>query len=139
MTEAEIKQFVANLKRIWGMQRPHWSIRKFGPTGEPHLDLHGRIAKDVQLIYSSSPSGAHFLLSVRFAGSWERIIGCEFNSGQIIVVLNESEDEEKLLLAAQHRETFRRNCWHSGCAIECTQHEQLEWTLWLKEQESNDE
>lgn len=28
---------------------------------------------------------------------------------------------------------FRRNCYLSGCSIECTDHEQLEWTKWFEE------
>jgi hypothetical protein len=28
---------------------------------------------------------------------------------------------------------FRRNCWLSGCDVECSAHEQAEWNLWLKE------
>lgn len=31
---------------------------------------------------------------------------------------------------------FRRNCYLSGVPIECTAHEQLEWTLWLRDQEA---
>lgn len=31
---------------------------------------------------------------------------------------------------------FRRNCFLSGCPLECTAHEQLEWRLWLEEQGS---
>lgn len=30
---------------------------------------------------------------------------------------------------------FRRNCYLSGCPIECSDREKLEWNLWLKEKE----
>lgn len=30
---------------------------------------------------------------------------------------------------------FRRNCWLSGCCIECTATEKMEWTLYLQEKQ----
>ncbi|RYX82416.1 hypothetical protein EON83_19580 [bacterium] len=31
---------------------------------------------------------------------------------------------------------FRRGCWLSGCQIECTEHEKLEWVHWLQKKAS---
>ncbi|RYF51007.1 MAG: hypothetical protein EOO38_04290 [Cytophagaceae bacterium] len=112
---------VVRLTRIWNCERS---------TAYSHSDLQGgciRLPGDVSINLQWDGDDV-----VAVILSWgEMRLWCHWD-GQIRCLRRFRIQEPTGPFAERWLEFFRRGCYLSGIAIECSEHERLEWVKWLE-------
>lgn len=130
MTEPEAEALVDRLTRIWAPhQQAVWTFE------ENYIDLVLQVEGDIHLFYEDIPLCEDVpdvfpgvALSLRRGGN-DNLTGwlfCQGEGGDIQSGLYSSA-EPFLQFANEWIDFFRRGCWLSGCPIEASAHEKVEW------------
>lgn len=143
MTLPEGEALAAKLTRIWASGQVVDWFRGLDNSDSASFAFRAMLTEEVCFTCRDSRSspGLLFRLSPEpqeATRCWASHIRCDSNNGEVKVIwvvkvdFRPSEFEQ---FVADWMNVFRRNCWLSGCDIECSAHEQLEWMQWYKEQE----
>jgi hypothetical protein len=136
MTEKEAEVLVARLMRIWA---PHQQIQRTSDSRVEcrwRLSFKGYLQFDVAITSLIAlhivQKGTVFALNKKETNI---ITGClVYGIPGRGILIQPPENEASKQFATEWMPFFRRGCFLSGCPIECTEHEKLEWTLSLEEQ-----
>ncbi len=131
MTNEEAEAWAIRLTQIWAPEylvvAPKWKFEedrfcfRFNCEVSPDTFMEGRI-------FSKEPA-------IRLVSeSHELIYGC--GEIEMSYIARPVLFEKLIQFAEEWMPFFRRNCYLSGCEIECTGHEQLEWAKWLQERKA---
>ncbi|BCM88378.1 hypothetical protein IAD21_00209 [Abditibacteriota bacterium] len=125
MTQQEVEAMAARLTRIWGGIIVPWRSGLRGHvTGTVHFEF--RIPPHDKTKYIVINRFENGFWDVSHTGS----LRCDFERGAIEI----GPDREAVVrpqlfqqFAAEWMSFFRRGCWLSGCPIDATAHEKMEW------------
>ncbi|BCM88418.1 hypothetical protein IAD21_00249 [Abditibacteriota bacterium] len=128
MTEKQVKVFQVKLKRIWRVVAPFRVKPSYGG-----FDLRAPVSQDVELRVSAGSIGlrnhALYALALHKIGPNLSFLSCvTFQAPQTLLGDYRTESPEDIRQwQNEYMDFFRRSCWLSGCSIEASAHEKMEW------------
>lgn len=129
MTEQEVEAYAARLMRVWKLDVG------FAKTTKKDAQFVALIDDSVNIEIRCHPGDDYFAFYLRVDET--PFLFCYQRTGYINDDWAESEEQRKRFkpLVGQWLPFFRRNCWLSGCPLDVTAHEKLEWIHGFTRQE----
>lgn len=136
MTEQEAKAWAARLTRIWSQEEiversAQWVVE------DAQFRFEADYRDDVSLYFQVGGTGMDniSLDRTKYDSELRELtyrgeMGCNNDTGRIVVGIGFESEREKhdfTQFADQWLPFFRRGCWLSGCPIEASAHEKVEW------------
>jgi hypothetical protein len=114
MTEGEAQAFCRRLEIIWGVQTYNYNAGSIFCW----LGVNGMVV--------------NWALPKKPAIRWYAKAFCVSFASESGVYTNDPDEGHEQEMK-DFLPIFRRNCWLSGCDVECSAQEQAEWTSWFQE------
>ncbi len=135
MTEQEAAALVVKITQIWVPERMNGGFLQWGLKDEEFY-FCADIEKHIRFVRARAykRSGHRFSIQ-RIQGNYATG-GLSWHSEDNLIsmtIFDGSLAKSCEQFAVEWMPLFRRNCWLSGCSIEATAQEQIEWMFWLRE------